>query len=142
MPEEYAEACAAQQMSAMALLDRDGMYGAPRFYFAAKKLNIRAHIGAEITSLLKSPPNQQMVGRATPSSSDDRVGIEGSAGAPSEAVFWLLGRVISVRSPASPCSAPLAPDTRTSAASSLVPSCARRSIRHRCQSVLRFPTNC
>jgi len=34
----------------MALLDRDGVYGAPRFYLAADKINIRAHIGAEVTS--------------------------------------------------------------------------------------------
>ena len=52
VPEEFADICAAHQMPAMALLDRDGVYGAPRFYFAAKKLNIKAHIGAEITSLL------------------------------------------------------------------------------------------
>jgi error-prone DNA polymerase len=52
VPEEYAEVCASHQMPAMALLDRDGVYGAPRFYFAAKKLNIKAHIGAEITCLL------------------------------------------------------------------------------------------
>src|ERR1035441_10070302 len=38
----------------MAMLDRDGVYGAPRFHLAMKKLNIKAHIGAEITSLL--PP--------------------------------------------------------------------------------------
>jgi error-prone DNA polymerase len=37
-------------MQAMAVLDRDGMYGAPRFYLAAKKINIRALIGTEITS--------------------------------------------------------------------------------------------
>ena len=35
-------------MPAMALLDRDGLYGAPRFHFAAKKAGIRAHIGAEV----------------------------------------------------------------------------------------------
>ena len=35
----------------MALLDRDGVFGAPRFYQAAKKLSsMRAHIGAEVTS--------------------------------------------------------------------------------------------
>ena len=34
----------------MALLDRDGVYGAPRFYLAAKKLSLRAHIGAEVTT--------------------------------------------------------------------------------------------
>ena len=52
VPEELAEVCAQQQMPAMALLDRDGVYGAPRFYLAAKKLKVKAHIGAEITSLL------------------------------------------------------------------------------------------
>ena len=29
--------------------DRDGVYGSPRFHLAAKKKNIKAHIGAEIT---------------------------------------------------------------------------------------------
>ena len=52
MPEEFAEVCAQQEMPAMALLDRDGVYGAARFYLAARKVNIKAHIGAEITSLL------------------------------------------------------------------------------------------
>ena len=52
VPEELAEVCAQYEMPAMALLDRDGLYGAPRFYLAAKKLNIKAHIGAEITSLM------------------------------------------------------------------------------------------
>ncbi|MGA2688309.1 MAG: error-prone DNA polymerase [Candidatus Korobacteraceae bacterium] len=55
VPEELAEVCAQQQMPAMALLDRDGVYGAPRFYLAAKKLKVKAHIGAEITSLLACP---------------------------------------------------------------------------------------
>ena len=50
LPEELAGACAEQGMPAMALLDRDGVYGAPRFHLAAKKAGIRAHIGAEITS--------------------------------------------------------------------------------------------
>src|SRR5271165_6475852 len=52
VPEELAEVCAAHQTPAMALLDRDGVYGAPRFHLAMKKLNLKAHIGAEITSLL------------------------------------------------------------------------------------------
>src|ERR1700722_12573525 len=37
-------------MEAVAMLDRDGMYGAPRFYMAAKKSSVRALIGAEVTS--------------------------------------------------------------------------------------------
>jgi len=36
------------QMPAMALLDRNGLYGAPRFHITAEKLGLRAHIGAEI----------------------------------------------------------------------------------------------
>jgi error-prone DNA polymerase len=39
-------------MGAMALLDVDGVYGAPRFHLAAKKIGIKAHIGAEVTAYL------------------------------------------------------------------------------------------
>src|SRR5438552_15585375 len=49
LPEELATLCAELDMPAMALLDRDGVYGAPRFHLAAKKLGVRAHIGAEVT---------------------------------------------------------------------------------------------
>ncbi len=49
-PEDLARACAAFGMPSMALLDRDGLYGAPQIHLAAKKLGIRAHIGAEVTS--------------------------------------------------------------------------------------------
>src|SRR6201993_3428757 len=50
LPEEYVGACAQYSMPAIALLDRDGVYGAPRLYLAAKKAGIQAHIGAEVTS--------------------------------------------------------------------------------------------
>ncbi len=44
LPEELVSACIAHGMPAMALLDRDGVYGAPRFYLAAKKtFDARAH---------------------------------------------------------------------------------------------------
>ncbi len=49
-PEELAGLCADRDMPAMALLDRDGVYGSPRFHLAAEKVHIRAHIGAEVTS--------------------------------------------------------------------------------------------
>ncbi|HXN24839.1 MAG TPA: error-prone DNA polymerase [Candidatus Dormibacteraeota bacterium] len=51
LPEQLAGICAEREMPAMALTDRDGVYGAPRFYLAAKKIPIRAHIGAEVKSL-------------------------------------------------------------------------------------------
>src|SRR5207249_3818384 len=49
LPEELAALCAHLHMPAMALLDTDGVYGAPRFYMAAKKIGLTAHMGAEIT---------------------------------------------------------------------------------------------
>src|SRR3954447_289156 len=48
-PEELAGACAQYDMPAMAIMDRNGVYGAPRFHMAAKKAGIAAHIGSEIT---------------------------------------------------------------------------------------------
>src|SRR5260221_1991827 len=47
-PEDLIAAGAELEMPAMALLDRDGVYGAPRFHMAAKKNGVKAHIGAEI----------------------------------------------------------------------------------------------
>jgi error-prone DNA polymerase len=49
VPEELIAAGLAMEMPAMALLDRDGVYGAPRFHLCARKNGIKAHIGAEIT---------------------------------------------------------------------------------------------
>src|SRR3974390_16189 len=48
LPEDLIAICAAHHQPAMALLDRDGLYGAPRFHMAAKKAGLRAHIGAEV----------------------------------------------------------------------------------------------
>jgi error-prone DNA polymerase len=56
LPEQLARQCAEFQMPALALLDRDGVYGSPRMHLAAKAAKIRAHVGAEVTlanSLLK-----------------------------------------------------------------------------------------
>ena len=49
LPENLIARCAELKMPAMALLDRNGVYGAPRFHMAAKKAGIKAHIGAEVT---------------------------------------------------------------------------------------------
>lgn len=49
LPETLAGVCAEYGMPAMASLDRDGVYGCPRFHMAAKKYKIKAHIGAEIS---------------------------------------------------------------------------------------------
>ena len=52
LPEELAAVCSQLKLPAMALLDTDGVYGAPRFHLAAKKMKIKAHIGAEVTAHL------------------------------------------------------------------------------------------
>ncbi|PYX70078.1 MAG: error-prone DNA polymerase, partial [Acidobacteria bacterium] len=49
LPEDLVAVCAGLNMPGMALLDRDGVYGAPRFHMAAKKAGTKAHIGAEVT---------------------------------------------------------------------------------------------
>src|ERR1019366_2943332 len=55
IPEELIAVCANLGMQAMALLDRDGLYGSPRFHLAAKKAGTKAHIGAEVTCTAFSP---------------------------------------------------------------------------------------
>jgi error-prone DNA polymerase len=48
LPEALVHFAAAQEIPAMALLDRNGVYGSPRFHMAAKKAGIKAHVGAEV----------------------------------------------------------------------------------------------
>ena len=48
-PEELAKRAAALKLPAMALCDRDGVYGAPRFYASAREYGLRAIVGAELT---------------------------------------------------------------------------------------------
>ena len=55
LPEDLISACAQQHMPAMALLDRDGLYGSPRFYLAAERAKLKAHIGAEVSCESFSP---------------------------------------------------------------------------------------
>ena len=60
VPEKLVEMCANLGMPAMALLDRDGVYGSPRFHLAAKKTGIKAHIGAEVTCRSFSPQRHRV----------------------------------------------------------------------------------
>jgi error-prone DNA polymerase len=48
-PEQLAEVAAEFEMPAMALLDRNGVYGAQRFSVAAREHNVRAIIGCELS---------------------------------------------------------------------------------------------
>ncbi len=49
LPEVLVDRAAALGYRTLALLDRDGVYGAPRFHKAAKAAGIRPIIGAELT---------------------------------------------------------------------------------------------
>ncbi len=49
LPETLVERAAALEYAAIALVDRDGLYGAPRFYKAAQAAGIKAIVGAELT---------------------------------------------------------------------------------------------
>src|SRR5690349_22759708 len=49
LPEQLAEVAAELKLQAMALLDRNGVYGAQRFSVAAGEQTVRPIIGAELT---------------------------------------------------------------------------------------------
>lgn len=49
LPEQLIERAVELEMPAMALLDRNGVYGSARFHTGAKRNGIRAHVGAEVT---------------------------------------------------------------------------------------------
>jgi error-prone DNA polymerase len=48
LPEDLIATAAQRDLPAMALVDRNGVYGAPRFYGAAKKAGVRALVGSEL----------------------------------------------------------------------------------------------
>ena len=49
LPEDLAAEAARLEQPAIALVDRDGMYGAPRFYRACTRLGLTPLVGAEVT---------------------------------------------------------------------------------------------
>src|SRR6187549_3204778 len=55
LPESLVERAATLGYPALALLDADGVYGAPRFHRAAKQAGIRPIIGAELTITASRP---------------------------------------------------------------------------------------
>ena len=55
LPEDLVDAAAAAGMDTLALADRDGVYGAPRFFAAARRAGIRPLVGADV-SLAGAPP--------------------------------------------------------------------------------------
>src|SRR5204862_1398551 len=56
LPEDLVAAAAEGGHEALALADRDGVYGAPRFFAAARKAGLRPIVGAEITLAAGAAP--------------------------------------------------------------------------------------
>jgi len=75
-PEELIAVCSELKMPAMALLDNDGLYGAARFHLAATKLDIQAHMGAEIT--VSTPKPQVSSTKSQSAISNSRFQIQNS----------------------------------------------------------------
>src|SRR6202049_4066549 len=85
LPENLIAACAHLNMPAMALLDRDGVYGSPRFHMAGKKARIRAHIGAEVNCEYFSPQSHRDTERITNHKSTNHKSKDSSV------PLWLCG---------------------------------------------------
>ena len=64
LPEELAAVCAHLGMPAMALLDTDGVYGAPRFHLAAKKQKSKRTSARKSRANLFSPRSHPEPGQA------------------------------------------------------------------------------
>ncbi len=56
LPEAIVDRAAELGYPAVALLDRNGVHGAPRFHKAAKAAGIRAIVGAELSISSDQPP--------------------------------------------------------------------------------------
>jgi error-prone DNA polymerase len=59
-PEDLVAEAARLSLPAVALLDRDGVYGAPRFFKAARAAGIRALVGAEVSVEPSSNPKSKI----------------------------------------------------------------------------------
>ena len=67
LPETLVERAATLGYPALALLDADGVYGAPRFHKAARQAGLRAIIGAELTIQSSQPsPSSRSLERIRP----------------------------------------------------------------------------
>src|SRR5579859_405941 len=84
-PEELIKRAIELDMRAMALLDRNGVYGSARFHTSGKRNNVRAHIGAEISVSSFGPritppawlPHQSLIGPARlPLLCESRIGYQ------------------------------------------------------------------
>jgi error-prone DNA polymerase len=67
LPEDLVERAAEFGYPALAMGDRDGLYGAPRFYHGAERAGVRAIVGAELTLDLSSDRSSDLSSAGAPS---------------------------------------------------------------------------
>ena len=92
LPETLIERAAALGYPALALLDRDGVYGLPRFYQAAKAAGLRALVGAELTICRPGPSFSGRIDSLRPGARGLRPGVEpGDVGLGPGDGAWRLG---------------------------------------------------
>ena len=97
LPEALVERAAALGYPALAVLDRDGMYGAPRFHLAAKKAGIRAIIGAELTIRSQSPEERGQHSETGGSAARDHPNTNSQWPLASDPGLWRLPVLIEAR---------------------------------------------
>src|SRR6266536_2444773 len=111
LPELLMARCAELEMPAMALLDRNGLYGSPRLHLAAQRAGLRAHVGAEIAvkdaAYPQSAKSGQIGGPAYPQSAKSGQ-IGGPVGEHARPPQWLPHRI-----PPEPVRWPLLAESRT-----------------------------
>ena len=86
LPEALVDRAAELGYPALALLDRDGVFGIPRFHLAAKRAGLKAIVGAELTISLcsrgptpaRAPSATSRLGRAA-DAADSRSGLDSPA---------------------------------------------------------------
>ncbi|HUJ12303.1 MAG TPA: error-prone DNA polymerase [Thermoanaerobaculia bacterium] len=74
LPEDLVDGAARRDVPAMALVDTNGVYGAPRFYGAAKKAGIKALVGAELLLQSASPDAERSEAEGPPAQRPGAVG--------------------------------------------------------------------
>src|SRR4051795_3616809 len=136
LPEDLVEQAAALELPAVALVDANGVYAAPRFHTAAKQAGIKALVGAEMTlddepSLFQQRARLGPIGLVPdPKPGVERRGVDTEARLPPLPPRPAGGGGESPRRPGSPCSPPARLVTATSAGWPPPPPAAGPKARH------------
>ena len=101
LPEDLMERAAEMELGAVALVDVNGVYGAPRFYQAARRTGVRALVGAEV---VLSPESYFAWGEGTRGLREAlrRAGKRGPLGLVPEPPSWSSVPLVNAADPSEP----------------------------------------